>query len=247
VSRFTLIELLVVVAIIAILLSLLLPGLTAARERARVVACASNLRTVGVGQHGYMADTGFAPPLGAQIHNWQSFARPSEEYLRFLEEYVDPSLRTPEASAVVFCPSNRTRDRTLAEGFHYHFAIGCWPGSPHGYYDLPLWLRDYRLSDLPGGGALLYDAVMARTGWQWRANNHGWTEDGLTQGGNVLFVDHHIEWKGASRWALRFAYEGQTYNKDFFALRVYGTTDAFGYGPEDARLYWRGTVLDMFQ
>ena len=41
-KRFTLIELLVVIVIIAILISLLLPSLNSAREKARVVTCMSN-------------------------------------------------------------------------------------------------------------------------------------------------------------------------------------------------------------
>ena len=59
---FTLVELLVVIGIIALLIAILMPALSAAKRRASGIACAANLRTILQGMHLYASQYNNAIP-----------------------------------------------------------------------------------------------------------------------------------------------------------------------------------------
>ncbi len=73
---FTLIELLVVVAIIAVLISILLPGLQGAREQGKRATCLANLKGIGTGIQAYASEDRAEQPI--PIH--QRMMKAESEY-----------------------------------------------------------------------------------------------------------------------------------------------------------------------
>ncbi|QNN23799.1 type II secretion system protein [Planctomycetales bacterium ZRK34] len=108
---FSLIELLVVISIIALLVAILLPSLTAAREAAQRVACASNVRQNYLGSFTYATENKLhLPYVGANAFNNHGTSyfmfetgpkRPVS--LGLLIEYYD--FARWQDDAVVRCPS----------------------------------------------------------------------------------------------------------------------------------------------
>ncbi|MEM6503871.1 MAG: prepilin-type N-terminal cleavage/methylation domain-containing protein [Planctomycetota bacterium] len=97
---FTLIELLVVISIIALLVAILLPTLTAARRVAQDTSCLVNLRQLGVSLAAYQVDEDGKFPSGTGS-NWDVWDRNTAPY--FGVNKPGPA-QFPEPNNVMQCP-----------------------------------------------------------------------------------------------------------------------------------------------
>lgn len=118
---FTLIELLVVIAIIAILAAMLLPALSAARERARSASCINNLKSLMLAYHMYADENG-----EVMINSYYKDANIGWMYWpRFIFTYLPDGLTD----------SSKVYDKTIKGGRSVYSCPTEYPNKGVGQYD----------------------------------------------------------------------------------------------------------------
>ena len=125
-GAFTLIELLVVVSILALLISILLPSLSRAREQARAAVCGSNQRQLAIANDLYAADNrhcycpGAADFMPTNLHRWHGArdhpSQPFDGHRGPLVRYLGPE------GDIRRCPSLKIE---IPDGDPRRFEMNC--------------------------------------------------------------------------------------------------------------------------
>ncbi len=170
---FTLIELLVVIAIIAILAAILFPVFARAREKARQITCASNLKQMGLAFFMYASDYDETFPMA---YLWKT--------------RLQPYIRNKEINR---CPSRKDLPWYYGQGYNIgHFGSGV-PGYPEKSeaqiacpsYKILVVEWDRCSAGPPCGPPGLFFG--GSTCW--------WAVTRIHNGGsNLLFGDGHVKW-----------------------------------------------------